>query len=138
MLFQNIFIFWAKKLEVLAKNYRHGCQNYKVRTFRKFRVKTVFFNWIANFFGLWYEKNRASSQKVCLRVITTGFRASRKMFWGKMISLSKKLCFSVIIFGVWVIYLSLLQNSLVRCVKTTHQRAERTKLGKLTLKICFL
>ena len=42
MLSENIFSFWAEKLAVLAKNYRHGCQNCKVRTFRKFRGKTIF------------------------------------------------------------------------------------------------
>ena len=54
-------------------------------------------------------KKRASSQKIFLRFFTTGIRDSREMSWGKMICLSKKFYFSVIIFGVWVIYLSLLK-----------------------------
>ena len=91
MLFQNIFSFWAEKLGVSAKNYRLGCQNCKLRTFRNFWRKNSFFlNWIANFFGLWDEKKRAFSQKVFFRVFTTGFRASWEMFWGKMMSILKK------------------------------------------------
>ena len=118
MLSENIFSFWAEKLAVLAKNYRHGCQNCNLCTFRKFWGKTVFLkmNMIANFFGLRDEK-KAFSQKIFFRFFTTGIRASREMAWGKMNCLSKKFYFSVIIFGVWVIYLSLLQNFLVRCVK---------------------
>ena len=65
MLSENIFSFWAEKLAVLAKNYRHGCQNCNLRTFRKFWGKTVFFklNMIANFFGLRDEENWDFGQK---------------------------------------------------------------------------
>ena len=108
MLSENTFGFWAEKLGVLAKNYRHCCQNCNLRTFKIFWGKTVFFlklNMIANFFGLRDEKNRVFSQKIFFRVSATGIRASREMVWGKMISLSKKFCFSFIIFGVWVISL---------------------------------
>ena len=108
LLSENIFGFWAEKLGVLAKNYRHCCQNCNLRTFKKLCEKRLFLklNMIANFFGLRDEKNRAFSQKFFFRVSATGIRASREMVWGKMISLSKKYCFSFIIFGVWVISLS--------------------------------
>ena len=43
MLFRHIFSFWAEKLGFSARIYRHGCQNCKIRTFRKFWGKTVFF-----------------------------------------------------------------------------------------------
>ena len=43
MLSKNISSFWAEKLGVLSENYQHGCQNCKLRTFRKFWGKTVFF-----------------------------------------------------------------------------------------------
>ena len=33
MLSEIIFSFWAEKLAVLVKNYRHGCQNCNLRTF---------------------------------------------------------------------------------------------------------
>ena len=59
MLSENIFSFWAEKLGVLAKKYRHGCQNCNLRTSKNFWGKTVFFlklNLIANFFGLRDEK----------------------------------------------------------------------------------
>ena len=118
MLSKNISRFWAEKLGVLSENYQHGCQNCKLRTFRKFWGKTVFFsNWIANLFGLWDEKKGFSSEKVFFRVFTTRIRASIGIFWGKMISLSKKFYFFVIIYGVWVISLSFLQNFSLRCVK---------------------
>ena len=120
MLSENIFSFWAEKLAFLSKNYRHGCQNCNLRTFKNFWGKTVFFFKIEQDCKLlrtsrW--KKRAFSKKIFFRFFTTGIRASREISWGKKISLSKKFCFPVIIFGVWVIYLSLLQNSLVKCVK---------------------
>ena len=40
---ENIFNFWAEKLGVLAKNYRHGCQNCNLCTFKNFWGKTFFF-----------------------------------------------------------------------------------------------
>ena len=43
MISRNIFSFWAEKLGFSARIYRHGCQNCKLRTFRKFWGKTVFF-----------------------------------------------------------------------------------------------
>ena len=43
MLSENIFSFWAEKLGVLMKCYRHGCQNCNLRTFGKFWGKTIFF-----------------------------------------------------------------------------------------------
>ena len=43
MLFRHFFSFWAEKLGFSAENYRHGCQNCKIPTFRKFWGKTVFF-----------------------------------------------------------------------------------------------
>ena len=117
MLSENIFSFWAEKLAFLAKNYRHGCQNRNLRIFKNFWGKTVFF-WTRLQTSSDFEmKKRAFSKKVFFRYFTAGIRASREMSWGKKISLSKKLYFPVIIFGVWMIYLSLLQNSLVRCVK---------------------
>ena len=91
---------------------------------------------IANFFGLRDEKNRAFSKKVLFRVFTTGIRASREMFWGKMISLSEKFSFSVIIFGVWLISLSFLQISLVRCVKPPII-VRREKNGEINLEKLF-
>ena len=139
MLSGNFFSFWAEKLAFLAKNYRHGCQNCNLRTFKNFWGKTVFFlklNKIANFFGLRDEKNRAFSKKVLFRVFTTGIRASREMFWGKMISLSEKFSFSVIIFGVWVISLPFLQISLVRCVKPPII-VRREKNGEINLEKLF-
>ena len=72
---------------------------------------------IANFFGIWDEKKGILVKKFSSGFIKTEICTSREKFWGKMISLSKKFYFSVIIFGVWVISLSFLQNSLVRCVK---------------------
>ena len=112
MLSENIFSFWAEKLAVLAKKYRHGCQNCNLRNFKKFWGKTVFFwnwTWLQTSSDFEMKKKRASSQKIFLRFFTTGIRDSREMSWGKMICLSKKFYFSVIIFGVWVIYLSLLK-----------------------------
>ena len=141
MLFQNIFSFWTEKLAVLAKNYRHGCQNCNLRTLKNFWGKTLFFK-IEHDCKLlrtsrW--KKRAFSQKIFFRILTTGIRAQREMFWGKKIFLSKKFYFSVILFGVWVISLSFLQNALVRSVcQTTDQHAERNKMGKLTSKNCFI
>ena len=43
MLFRHIFSFWAEKLGFSARIYRHGFQNCKIRTFRNFWGKTVFF-----------------------------------------------------------------------------------------------
>ena len=43
LLFQNISSFWASKFGLLAENYQHGCQNCKLRIFRKYWGKTVFF-----------------------------------------------------------------------------------------------
>ena len=75
-------------------------------------------------------------KKFLFRVFTTGIRASREMFWGKMISLSKKFTFSVIISGVWVTSLSFLQISLVRCVKPPII-VRREKIGKINLEKLF-
>ena len=36
MFFQNIFRFWAEELGNLAENYWQGCQNCKLRAFRRF------------------------------------------------------------------------------------------------------
>ena len=115
----NFFNILREVLLTLAKNYRHGCQNCNLSTFRKFWGKLVFFK-LEHFckhlrISRW--KNRAFYQKVFFRVFTTGFRASSERFWGKRISLSRKFYFSVISFGVWVIHLSFLQNPLVKCVK---------------------
>ena len=114
-----IFQNFARSLFTISEKLQHGCQNRNLSTFRKFWGKLIFFKWnmFANIFGFRDVKNRAFSQKIFFRVFTTGIRASRGMFWGKKISLSKKFFFSVIFFGVWVILLSFLQNSLVRCVK---------------------
>ena len=120
MLSENIFSFWAEKLGVLAKKYRHGCQNCNLRTSKNFWGKTVFFFKIeldCKLLRTSRWKKRAFSQKLSFRVLTTGIRASREMSRGKMKSLSPKFYFSVIIFGVWVISLSFLQSSFVRRVK---------------------
>ena len=139
MLFQNIFSFWAEKLAVLAENYRHGCQNCKLHIFGKFWGKTVFFSKLNCTLVRtlrWKEKG-FSIKKFFFRVFTTRNRDSREILWGKMISLSKKFCFSVIIFGVWVISFSFLQNSSVRCVKSPIN-VRREKFGENNLrKICF-
>ena len=83
-------------------------------------------------------KNRAFSQKVFFRVFTTEFRASREMFWGK-----KDLSFEKVLFFCYHFWS--LSDFFVFCAKffsqvcqTTDQRTERTKLGKLTLKNCFI
>ena len=92
---------------------------------------------IANFFGLRDEKKKTFSQKLFFRVFTTGFRASREMFWGKKICLSKKFYFFVIIFGVWVISLFFFQNSLVRCVKPPINVLREIKWGNYPGKSVF-
>ena len=93
---------------------------------------------IATFFGLWDEKNRVFCQKVFFRVFTTRIRASREMFWGKMISLSKKFYFFYHLWSMSDFFVFLAKFSTKVC-QTSNQRAERKKLGKLTFeKVVFL
>ena len=92
----------------------------------------------ANIFGLPDEKNRAFNQKVFFRVFTTRIRASREMFWGKMISLSKKYYFFYHLWSMSDFFVFLAKFSTKVC-QTSNQRAERKKLGKLTFeKVVFL
>ena len=103
---------------LLAKNYRHGCENRNLSTFRNFWGKLGFFfkwNMFANIFGLRDEKNRAFGQKIFFRVFTTGIRASSGKFWGKRISLSRMF----FCYHFWSLsdFLVFLQNCLVRCAK---------------------
>ena len=140
MLLQNIFSFWAEKLAVLAKNYRHGCQNCNLRTLKNFWGKTVFLklNIIANFFGLRDEKKGLSVKKFCSGLLQQEFALTEKCFEQKNICLSKKFYFSVIRFGVWVISLSFFAKCFSQVCQTTDQHAERNKMGKLTWKNCFI
>ena len=80
--FSEKFMAWLSKLQ----------PKYLQKSLRK---NSFFLKWnmFANIFGLADEKNRAFSQKVFFRVFTTRIRASRELFWGKMISLSKKFYF---------------------------------------------
>ena len=106
----------------------------------KFLRKNSFFfqNWTRLQTSSDFEmKKRAFSQKVFLMLFTKKNRASREMFWGKLISLSK-IFFSVILFGVRVISLSfykILESSV-----SNHRSAfGENKNGEITLeKLCFL
>ena len=139
LLSENIFSFWAEKLGVLAKKYRHGCQNCNRRTFKNFWGKRIFLklNMIANFFGLRDEENWAFIQKNFFRVFTTGIRASKEKFWGKMISLSKEVLFFCYHFWSLSNFFFFFAKFFSQVCQTTDQRAERNKMGKLPWKNCF-
>ena len=88
----------------------------------------------ANIFGLRDEKNRALSQKFFFRVFTTGIRASRGMFWGKRISLSRMfLCYHFWSLSDFFVFL---QNCLVRCAKPPII-VQREINGKINLEKLF-
>ena len=88
----------------------------------------------ANIFGPRDEKNRAFSQKVLFKVFTTGIRASRAIFWGKSISLSRMF----FCYHFWSLsdFLTFLQNCLVRCAKPPII-AQREINGKTNLERMF-
>ena len=142
----NFFKFLGEVVFTISEKLPHWLSKLQSTYLCKVLKKNIYFSKIERVFKLlrnWDEKNRASSQKIFFRVCTTGIRASREKFWGKMISLSKEFYFSVIIFGVWVISLSFFsqsfkQNSLVRCVKPPINVRREKKFWKLTLKNCVL
>ena len=114
-LFQNIFSFWAEKLGVSAKNYWHGCQNCKLRTFRKFWGKTVFLNWIANLFGLWDEKNRALvEKKISSGFLQQEFALPEKCFEEKWFLFRESFFYRFWSLSNFFVFL---QNCSVRCAK---------------------
>ena len=115
--------FW-----LLAKNYRHGCQNRNLSTFRNFWGKLVFFQMehVCKHLRISRWKNRAFIQKLFFRVFTTGNHASREMFRGK-----KDISFEKVFF-----LLSFLEFEWFRCLfaklfshvcQTTDHCAERNK-----------
>ena len=87
----NFFKILREVFLPLAKNYRHGCQNCNLSTFRKVWGKLVFFkmNMFANIFGLPDEKNRAFSQKVFFRVFNRKSRFRRNVLKKKDFSFEK-------------------------------------------------
>ena len=134
----SIFLrFRVKFFLFLAKNYRHGCENCNLRTFRRF-WSFIFekLHNVSTFFWAWDEKSRAFSRKDNSRVFTTGYRASRGLSWGKMISLSKSFVLFGVTFGDWAISLSFCLF-LISWIKTTIYVRGEKKLGKLTLKNCY-
>ena len=88
----------------------------------------------ANIFGFGDVKNRAFSQKVFFRVFTTGIRASRGMFGGKRISLSR----IFFCYHFWSLsdFFVFLQNCLVRCAKPPII-VQREINGKINLEKLF-
>ena len=80
-------------------------------------------------------KKRAFSQKLVFRVFTTGNRASREMFRGKRISLSRKFFFC---YHFWSLsdFFVFLQNCLVRCAKPPII-VQREIYGKINLEKLF-
>ena len=131
MLFQNIFSFWAEKLAVLAKNYRHGCQNCNLRTLKNFWGKTVFLklNIIANFFGLRDEKKGFQSKNFVQVYYNRNSRSQRNVLSKKRFVFRKSFIFllSVLEFE-WFLCL-FLQNALVRCVKPPINKRREIKWG---------
>ena len=119
MLFQNISSFRAEKLGVSSENYQHGCQNCKLRTFRKFWGKTVLFQielQICSDFEM--KKNRALVvNKFSSGFLQHEFALPEKYFEEKWFLFRRSFIFFVIIYRVWVISLSFLQNFSLRCVK---------------------
>ena len=95
MLFQNIFSFWTEKLAVLAKNYRHGCQNCNLRTLKNFWGKTLFLklNMIANFFGLRDEKKGLLVKKFSSGFLQQEFALREKCFEEKRFFFRKSFIF---------------------------------------------
>ena len=130
-LFQNIFSFWAEKLGVSAKNYRHGCQNCNLRTLKNFWGKTVFLklNIIANFFGLRDEKKGLLVKKFSSGLLQQEFALTEKCFEEKRFVFRKSFIFllSVLEFE-WFLCL-FLQNALVRCVKPPINMRSEIKWG---------
>ena len=115
----NIFKILREIFLPLAKTYRHGCQNCNLITFRIFWRNLYFFfkkEHVCKHLRTSRWKNRAFSQKLFFRVSTTGNRASREMFQGKRVSLSRKFFFC---YHFWSLsdFFVFLQNCLVRCAK---------------------
>ena len=140
MLSENIFSFWAEKLAVLAKNYRHGCQNCNLRTFRKFWGKTVFFklNMIANFFGLRDEENWDVGQKNFLQsYYNRNSRFQRNVLRKNDFSFERGFIFLLSFLEFEWFLCPFLQNSLVRCVKPPISVLREIKWGNYPGKIVF-
>ena len=139
MLSENIFSFWAEKLAVLAKKYRHGCQNCNLRNFKKFWGKTVFFlklNMIANFIGLRDEKKGLLVKKFSSGFLQQEFAIPEKCLEEKWFVFRKSFIF-LLSFLEFEWFICLCWKFFGQVWKTTNQPAETSKLWKLTLKICF-
>ena len=97
--------------------------------------KNIFFwNWCANFFGLWGEKNRAFSQKFSSGSIQQKFALPKKCFREKWFLFRKSFIFLLSFFEFeW--FLCRFAKCFSQVCQATDQRAERTKLGKLTFEI---
>ena len=88
---------------------------------------------VSTVFGLWDEKSKDFSRKNLFRVFATGYRASRRIRWGKVISLTKK--FYSFLYHFWRLsnFFVVLQVAFFRCVKTPIYVC-RKKLGKRNIK----
>ena len=133
----NFFKILRETFLPLAKTYRHGCQNCNLSTFRKFWRKLDFFEMehVCKHLRPSRWKNRAFSQKLFFRVFTTGNRASREMFRGKRISLSRKIFFCCHFWSLSDFFV-VLQNCLVTCAKPPII-VQREINGKINLENLF-
>ena len=140
MLSENILSFWAEKLGVLAKNYRHGCQNCNLRTFKSFWGKRIFLklNMIANFFGLRDEENWAFGQKNFLQgFYNRNSRFQRKVLRKNDFSFERGCIFLLSFLEFEWFPCLFLQNSLVRCVKPPINVLREIKWGNYPGKSVF-
>ena len=137
LLSENIFSFWAEKLGVLMKCYRHGCQNCNLRTFGKFWGKTFFFEIdVQTSSDFEVKKIGLLVKKLSSGLLQQEFALPENCFDEKRFLFRKNFYFSVIFFGVWAISLSFVRNSLVRCVKPTIN-VWREINGKINLEKLF-
>ena len=104
-----------------------------------FEEKQFFLNWTWLQTSSDFEMKKIGIlvKKTFFRVITTGIRASRGMFWGKMISLSKEVLFFCYHFWSLSDFFVFFAKFFSQVCQTTDQRAERNKMGKLPWKNCF-